>query len=196
MILSATLTLATGPIHLDVAAGDAAVLDGPSAGAAVAALAGTDGRRDHRIHLGGRDLGRLPTHVRVRRGLGLVIDAAVAGDVSVRDHLAAVVGGRRADALLDSAPLLAGRGSDPAGVLSGGERRILAWLRCLATDPEAVVLDRAGAGLDLPTSDWAAGTVRRWRQAGVAVVVHPATPGERRWVEPAGADETRTLEEP
>ncbi|MDP9023002.1 MAG: hypothetical protein M3N57_09995 [Actinomycetota bacterium] len=196
MILSATLMLPTGPLDLEVAAGEAAVLDGPAAGAAIAALAGTDGRRDHRIHVGGRDLGRLPTHARVRRGLGLVIDAAVAGDVSVRDHLAAVVGGRRADAMLDCAPLLAGRGNDPAGVLSGGERRMLAWLRCLATDPEAVVLDRAGAGLDLPTGDWAAATVRRWRQAGVAVIVRPATPRERRWVEPTDATETRTVEEP
>lgn len=143
------------------------------------------GPRGWQVRVDGR---RVPSgHVaaRVRRGLAVVGPAPVAADVSVHDHLAAVVGSRRAGSLLASAPLLAGRGDDPAGVLSGGERRTLAWLRTVAVRPAAVVLDRAGRGLDADTLRWADAQVAAWRREGVAVVVRPGRTEERRWADPA-----------
>ena len=121
---------------------------------------------------------------RVRRGLGFVARDDIAPDVSIRDQLAAIAGFGRADHLLTDAPLLAGRGDDPAGLLSGGERRMLAWLRCLAHDPGAVVLDNAGRGLDADALAWADAQVDRWRDAGVALVVRAGRPEERRWALP------------
>lgn len=118
---------------------------------------------------------------RVRRGLVVVGEAPVAGDVSVHDHLAALVGSGQADDLLAGAPLLAGRGGDPAGVLSGGERRLLAWLRAVALRPAVVVLDRAGRGLDADTLQWATGRVATWREDGVAIVVHAGRVEEESW---------------
>jgi ABC-type branched-subunit amino acid transport system ATPase component len=178
-----TADLALDPaVRLRLDPGQAHPLDGPRADEVVAALTGPS--RGHRIVVAGHAVGRRGPAGRVRRGLVTVGRAPVADDVSVRDHLAAVVGGHRAAALLAGAPLLAGRGDDPAGVLSGGERRVLAWLRAAALDPTVVVLDRAGEGLDAASLAWAADTVASWRAAGVAVVVRPGRREERAWCEP------------
>lgn len=179
--LDARISTPTGQTELAIPPGGGVVVDGVMAPLVVAALAGHD-RGGHRIRLDGRELGRRRPEARVRAGLVVVGSDPVAGDVSVRDHLAAIAGGRDADRLLADAPLLADRGSDPAGVLSGGERRMLGFLRALALEPSAVVADRAGAGLDRDSLAWAAEVFARWQDAGVAVVVHPSRPEERRWL--------------
>ena len=107
--------------------------------------------------------------------------APVAPDVTVHDHLAAVLGDAAAGRVLADAPLLAGRGADPAGVLSGGERRVLAWLRARTVAPRAVLLDRAGEGLDADTLAWAGRVVTAWAAAGVAVLVRAGRQEERGW---------------
>ena len=190
-VLDARLRLADGAERrLVLGAGEAVLLDGDDADAIVAALldppAGVRGRLSppHRILVAGRHVERAGPARRVRRGLAAVRGAPVAPDVSVRDHLAAVAGRRRADALLDTAPLLTGRGADPAGLLSGGERLVLAWLTCRATAPRVVVLDRAGTGLHADTLGWAGEVVADWRAGGVAVVVRPGRPEEPVWTAP------------
>lgn len=175
--LDAILHLPDGVRELHVAAGGGVEVDADT----VAHLADRLDRRD-RVRVDGRRVDRYRTAGRVRRGLGLVTAAPVAGDVSVRDHLAAVTSVRRADALVAAAPLLAGRGGDPAGVLSGGERRVLALLRADAVTPRAVVLDGAGEGLDTATLAWAGDLVAGWRRHGVAVLVHVGRAEERRWI--------------
>lgn len=154
-------------------------LDDAHARPVVDALLGRERRAV--VHVDGRRLRTRSVGARVRRGLGVVSGAPVAGDVTVRDHLAAVVGRREADELLRDAPLLAERGDDPAGVLSGGERRVLAWLRARATSPRVVLLDRAGEGLDADTLAWAGAVVRTWARADVAVVVRAGRAEERAW---------------
>lgn len=139
----------------------------------VAALTGSDappGR--HRVLLDGRRLDRRSPAQRVAAGLATVADAPIAPDVAVRDHLSVVVRPDRAEELLAGCPRLAGRGDDPAGWLSGGERRLLAWLRAEATGPRAVVLDGAFRGLDAGSRAWAEDRLARWVERGVAVVRH------------------------
>ncbi|MBW3619262.1 MAG: hypothetical protein KY461_03395 [Actinobacteria bacterium] len=177
-------------LHLPARTGDAEVLELEVADGAVAdipstAVAALTSRRDgrDRIRLDGRRIDRRGTAGRVRAGLALVTDAVVAPDVAVLDHLAAGTGRRRAARLLASSPLLRGRGADAAGVLSGGERRVLAVLRAVATDPRAVVLDAAGEGLDPAGLAWVAAEVARWRAGGVAVLLRPGRPEERAWLE-------------
>lgn len=179
-VLDAELELATGPVRLRLSPGGAIVLDGPDAAAVVAALSGVESG-PHRIRVGGRDVTRRGPAGRARAGLVVVGADPVAGDVSVRDHLAAIAGMRPADALLAGAPLLAGRGDEPAGVLSGGERRVLGFLRASAMDPLVVVCDRAGAGLDDEVFAWAGVLVERWRATGVGALVRPSRPEERAW---------------
>ncbi|MFP5310402.1 MAG: hypothetical protein ACLGIR_12605 [Actinomycetes bacterium] len=187
--VQARLVLPDGPVEVSCQAGQAVAL--PSSRAARALLGLDPGDRraaGHRVRLDGRRLDRRHPARRVAAGLAAVVDAPVAGDVSVHDHLAAVVPPARAAGLLAGCPLLVGRGDDPAGVLSGGERRALAWLLALATDPRAVVLDGATRGLDAATRAWADARVRGWRDAGVALLVHPTSPTELGWLdaEPEG----------
>lgn len=181
---SARLVLAhpdlDGPVV--VQRGEVAVLDQPRAPIAVATLLGQDRRGT--AHLDGRRLRVRSLAGRVRRGVAVVSGAPVAADVSVHDHLAAVLGRRGAADVLAQAPLLAGRGGDPAGVLSGGERRVLAWLRARAVDPHVVVLDRAGEGLDADTLAWAGRVVADWASAGVAVLVRAGRIEEQAWARP------------
>ena len=167
----------TVPVAL--APGAVVVLEDPVGATVVGTVLGE--HRSGRVHLDGRRLRRRGLAGRVRRGLAVVSGAPVAPDVSVLDHLAAVVGRGSARAALDGAPLLAGRGDDPAGVLSGGERRVLAWLRATAVGPRAVVLDHAGQGLDAATLAWAGGVVEEWVGDGVAVLVRPGRDEERAW---------------
>lgn len=173
MRLDALLHLPDGPLRLEVDAG-AIVAVGPDA---VRHLAARVDRRD-RIVLDGRRIDRRGTAGRVRAGLGLVTSSAVAPDVSVTDHLAAVARPATARRLLAGAPLLAGRGADPAGVLSGGERRVLAVLRTAAGLPRVVVLDAPGEGLDPAALDWLGAQVAAWREAGVAVLLRAGRPEE------------------
>lgn len=176
-MLDARLHLPDGVLELAVAPGEA--VEVPAS--AVPALVRRTDARD-RIWLDGRRLDRRGTAGRVRAGLGLVTDPVVAPEVSIVDHLAAVTSRRRAAALVASSPLLAGRGGDPAGVLSGGERRVLAVLRAAAVRPRVVVLDAAGAGLDPDGLAWVGDVVAAWRDEGVSLLVRIGRPEERAWV--------------
>jgi hypothetical protein len=167
------------PVDLAVPAGSVVLL--PDDERLVRWLAGEDRDRRVRLTLDGRRIDRRAADARVRRGLAVVRGTDVADDVAVLDHLASACGRRRACELLASSPLLAHRGQDPAGVLSGGERRVLGWLLAAAVAPRAVVLDRAGTGLDRSSLDWAHRRVDTWVDAGAAVLVRPGRPEERAW---------------
>jgi ABC-type branched-subunit amino acid transport system ATPase component/ABC-type branched-subunit amino acid transport system permease subunit len=162
-------------LDLDVAPGE--VVELPDDDRVVAALLA---RGD--VALDGRSLRRRGPAGRVRAGLGAVVGVEVAPDVTVVEHLGAVVPLAEARRQLAAVPGLAARADDPAGVLSGGERRLLAWLVATATQPRAVVLDRAGTGLDADALRWASEQVERWRADGVAVLVRPGREEERRWL--------------
>lgn len=178
--LVAELALPDG--HLRVAAGEARRL--PDDPRHVAALLGEDRSRGHRITLDGRRLDRRAPATRVRAGLVAVGAAPVAPDVAVVDHLLATLGRGDVRALLAEVPRLAGLAGRPAGVLSGGERRLLAWALALARTPAVVLLDRAGTGLDPHAQEWASRTVARWRDAGVGVLVRVGRSEELAWLAP------------
>lgn len=134
------------------------------------------------------DTSRWDAAKRARAGLVVLGDVTVTADVSILDHLVAIDRGRAAEVLAD-APLLAGRGGDPAGWLSGGERQVLGWLQTiLVVDrvpgdrDRAVVLDVAGRGLDQPTLRWAGEVVAGWVAGGVGVLVHAGRPEEELWI--------------
>lgn len=164
--------------RIEVRAGEVVAVAGAGAEEAVQTAIGT--RPTGHVSLGDRRLRWGPAG-HVRAGIGVVQDVPVAPRQSVRDHLLPRVGHDRAAALLADAPLLAGRGDDPAGVLSGGERTVLAWLRCLATDPAAVMLVRPTAGLDERTLDWASRVVATWASDQVPVLLLSDRPESAAW---------------
>jgi urea transport system ATP-binding protein len=108
--------------------------------------------RAGRIEFDGRDHTRTPTEQRVRGGLGYVPqEHAVFGTLTVRENLriGAMGAGDAADidGVLDLFPKLGQRLDQPAGTLSGGERKMLAMGRALLARPKLLLLDEPTEGV-------------------------------------------------
>ncbi|MET0219693.1 MAG: ABC transporter ATP-binding protein [Tardiphaga sp.] len=104
------------------------------------------------ISLDGRDVGRLPTEQRIRRGVGYVPqEHSVFAKLSVRDNLAVGALTNRdseaVDRVLDIFPKLGQRLDQFAGTLSGGERKMLAIGRAMLSDPKILLLDEPTEGV-------------------------------------------------
>jgi branched-chain amino acid transport system ATP-binding protein len=98
------------------------------------------------------DLLRLPTERRIRLGMGYVPqEHAVFGKLSVRENLevGALAGASRSaiDHALAVFPKLGQRLAQPAGTLSGGERKMLAIGRALLGKPRLLLLDEPTEGV-------------------------------------------------
>jgi branched-chain amino acid transport system ATP-binding protein len=169
-----------GGYAVELAPGEAALL--PDRDDLIRWLAGDPAARgEGELHVDGRRLTARSAAARVRAGLVVLGDPPVAPSVTLLDHLAAVTSRRAARDLLEATPRLAGRADDPAGVLSGGERRLLGWARTVLLLPTVVVLDRSGTGLDTDAVRWAGTQVDRWRAAGTAVLVRVGRTEEVAW---------------
>ena len=104
------------------------------------------------VSLDGRSVGALPTEQRIRLGLGYVPqEHSVFARLSVRDNLAVgSLASRKADAVehvLTIFPKLGQRLDQPAGTLSGGERKMLAIGRAMLGDPKLLLLDEPTEGV-------------------------------------------------
>jgi branched-chain amino acid transport system ATP-binding protein len=104
-----------------------------------------------RVQFGAQDITALRTEQRVRLGLGYVPqEHAVFARLSVRDNLAvgSLGGGHDLlDDILSLFPKLSQRLDQPAGTLSGGERKMLAMARALLLKPRVLLLDEPTEGV-------------------------------------------------
>jgi branched-chain amino acid transport system ATP-binding protein len=104
------------------------------------------------IALNGHDITRLPTERRIRLGLAYVPqEQSVFGRLTVRENLeigALLDRGRQPiDQVLEWFPKLAQRLAQPAGTLSGGERKMLAIGRAILSSPKLLLLDEPTEGV-------------------------------------------------
>jgi len=104
------------------------------------------------IVFGPLDITRLPTERRIRSGLGYVPqEHSVFGRLSVRENLEVGTLSSRdrspIDQVLALFPKLGQRLGQPAGTLSGGERKMLAIGRALLSNPKLLLLDEPTEGV-------------------------------------------------
>ena len=104
------------------------------------------------IQFDGRDVGKLPTEQRIRRGIGYVPqEHSVFAKLSVRDNLAVGALTNRdsgaVNRVLEIFPKLGQRLDQFAGTLSGGERKMLAIGRAMLSDPKILLLDEPTEGV-------------------------------------------------
>ena len=147
-------------VSLEVRKGEIVGLLGPNGAGKTTSfyiIVGLIKANNGRIFLEGNDISELPMYKRAKMGIGyLSQEASIFRKMSVEDNLLAVLEMTdldindqklRCDELLEEFGLQDIR-YNIGGLLSGGERRRTEIARCLATDPDFILLDEPFAGVD------------------------------------------------
>jgi branched-chain amino acid transport system ATP-binding protein len=134
-----------------------------------------------KVRLGDADITGLSPSATIKRGLVMVPQSnALFPHLTVRENvlLGAYVARRdraavrtRFAELGELFPILRDRAGTPAGMLSGGQRRMVEFARSLMTRPRAVLLDEPSIGLDPKSLAFIAEAIGVVASAGTTVVL-------------------------
>jgi urea ABC transporter ATP-binding protein UrtE len=123
-----------------------------------------------RIEFNGEDITKLPTHIRARKGIGLVpqgrqIFPALTVEENLRMGSAVSSAGKTGitEEILELFPRLKPLLGRTGGLLSGGEQQLLALARCLCGRPKIMMLDEPTEGIQPSINEEIAETLSKLR---------------------------------
>ncbi len=162
-------------VDLDVAAGVVTGIVGPNGAGKttlLSVLAGTIALRSGTLQWNGQPFGRLRPEQRARKGMVAVPESqGVFPHLTVRENLDVFAAGRPLLPAYQAFPVLAERGAQAAGTLSGGEQKMLSLSRALVADARCVVIDEPSLGLAPALTDELYEVVKHIAATGVTVVL-------------------------
>lgn len=124
------------------------------------------------IHLNGYPIGNHAAHARRHLGIGYMPQTSmVFDDLTVRENLNLGSNRESPDRYFDRFPRLAERLDQPAGTMSGGERKILAFVRTMIEDTKVIVLDEPSEGVQPENIDHMADCLKERVAAGAGVLL-------------------------
>ena len=169
-------------VSAHVSAGEIAAIIGPNgAGKStlIKAIAGLVPMSSGQVTLNGVDISGLPPHRMASEGVGFVPQTGnIFATLTIHENL--VMGGaalpkplalERIEEIYGLYPILKDRMREKAGVLSGGQRQILAVARALLTKPKLILLDEPTAGLSPMAASELFEVVQLLAKDGAAILI-------------------------
>jgi branched-chain amino acid transport system ATP-binding protein len=134
--------------------------------------------RSGTVRLAGEDITGLEAHDLVARGVGYVPQTrnvfpslSVVENLEMGLYLRPDAWEERYAFVCDVFPLLADRARQRAGLLSGGERQMVAMGRALMMDPKVLLLDEPSAGLSPSNQDGVFDRIEDINDAGISIIM-------------------------
>jgi branched-chain amino acid transport system ATP-binding protein len=182
------LSVHYGPIQalreasITVTRGELVALLGPNGAGKTSLISGIAGlvRASGQVVFEGKEIHRLPTEDRVRRGLSVTPEGRhVFANLTVAENLRLGAAtrrdpdgvGRDIEKYLGLFPILRERSRQLAGTLSGGEQQMLAIARSMMSRPSLLMLDEPSLGLAPRIVAQMFDYISRLKQEGVTLLV-------------------------
>jgi len=136
--------------------------------------------REGAVRLHGRDVTAQPPHLLLQQGLAHVLQGhSVFADMTVGENIRMgaytlrdrEVVAERIERVRTTFPVIAERWRTTAGLLSGGQQKMVEFGRALMLDPAVILLDEPSMGLDPKTATTVFSQIDRLRQIGKAVLL-------------------------
>ncbi len=167
--------------NLRVDEGEIVVIIGPNGAGkstAMKAIFGLITVREGKIELAGRDITNMRADLIVKLGMGYVPqERNIFPNLSIHENLEMGAYLRRDDIsaslerVYEIFPPLVERRHEPAGVLSGGQRQMVAMGRAMMLDPRLLLLDEPTAGLSPKFIDQIFDRILEINRAGVSILM-------------------------
>jgi branched-chain amino acid transport system ATP-binding protein len=170
-------------ISIEVRAGEVVCLIGPNGAGKSTVLRVASGLlrpRSGAVILKDRDVSGVPPHKLLRRGMSHVLQGhSVFPEMTVAENVRMggytlkdrKLLGQRVDIVQEHFPVIAEKWKTPAGLLSGGQQKMVEFGRSMMLDPDVLLLDEPSCGLEPRAMATVFEEIGRLRDLGKAVLL-------------------------